>query len=259
LVGCPAPELWRTGCIRPGERAHDIRLAIRAKMDRAVRRTVLQIKEKDRSKAVREDGTVSDTEWTARTLHVMDDAPQALCPAVRRKRVQEEEKDGEKDARHRQGLQQARIDLKGEPLYATDEESAVCGKCICRAIASGLDEQGFSDPEIVRRCNQRADASENRLKEARSDFCAARLPCGDFYADALYLLLSCMACSLLALMRIKLSSQWHRVRAATFRHRLHAMAGQAVSHGRQRFLKVASGKLAGLEEALWQIRACSLC
>jgi len=45
----------------------------------------------------------------------------------------------------------------------------------------------------------------NRLKEVRSDFCGADLPCGEFNANMVYLLLASIAYNLLVLMRMKLS------------------------------------------------------
>ena len=49
--------------------------------------------------------------------------------------------------------------------------------------------------------NQRAESSENRFKELRRDFAGARLPCGQFHANAAYFKLAAMACNLMALRR----------------------------------------------------------
>ena len=46
--------------------------------------------------------------------------------------------------------------------------------------------------------------SVNRLKELRSDFAAARLPCGDFDANVAWLMLSSIAYNLFALTRMVL-------------------------------------------------------
>ena len=51
---------------------------------------------------------------------------------------------------------------------------------------------------LVHFYNQRGESSENRIKELRSDFAAARLPCGDFHANAAWLMLSSMAYNLFA-------------------------------------------------------------
>ena len=116
--------------------AHRIRFAIRAKMDRAVRETVLQIADEQWTAVVDENGAVSEV------------------PV------------------------QLKIDLNDERLHEVDSENARRGRYVYRAIATDLHRAGFSDEQIVWWYNQRADASENRLKELRSDFCAAKLLCG---------------------------------------------------------------------------------
>ena len=87
-------------------------------------------------------------------------------------------------------------------MINSDDETGVRGRNIYRAIATNKDE--LSDPEVVHFYNQRGEASENRIKELRSDFAAARLPCGDFHANAAWLMLSSMAYNLFALMRMVL-------------------------------------------------------
>ncbi|MCY4226097.1 MAG: hypothetical protein OXF20_00085 [Gammaproteobacteria bacterium] len=53
---------------------------------------------------------------------------------------------------------QAEIEMPGQELYPVDEESALDGRYICRAIATGLDREGWSDAQIVWQHSQRADA-----------------------------------------------------------------------------------------------------
>ena len=85
----------------------------------------------------------------------------------------------------------------------SDDETVARGRYIYRAIATNLDE--LSDSELVHWYNQRGEASENRLKELRSDFAAARLPCGEFDANVAWLMLSAIAYNLFALMRLVLA------------------------------------------------------
>ncbi|MXZ79978.1 MAG: hypothetical protein F4Z15_01085 [Gammaproteobacteria bacterium] len=59
-------------------------------------------------------------------------------------------------------------------------------------------------------------------------------------------------------MRRTLPLDWYGKRASSFRHRLYAMAGQVVRHGRQWTLKTAAADLKRLDEALWRIRTCSV-
>jgi len=56
--------------------------------------------------------------------------------------------------------------------------------------------EGWSDWEIVWWYRYRADASENRLKELRSDFGGAHLPSSGFCANAVVLALSAIAYNL---------------------------------------------------------------
>jgi hypothetical protein len=44
----------------------------------------------------------------------------------------------------------------------------------------------LSDSKIVHFYNQRAEDSENRIKELKNDFGAKQMPCSDFNANALY-------------------------------------------------------------------------
>ena len=69
------------------------------------------------------------------------------------------------------------------------------------------DREGLGDAEIVWWYNQRADSSENRLKELRSDFSGAHLPCSTFRANAVYLYLNVIAYNLLVLLRTASSTQ----------------------------------------------------
>ena len=106
--------------------------------------------------------------------------------------------------------------------------------------------------------NQRGESSENRLKELRSDFAAARLPCGDLDANAAWLILSCIAYNLFALMRMVLPHGWSTARAPTVRLRLYDVAGQIVRHARQWTVKVNACHRQMMDEALDQIRGFPL-
>ena len=96
------------------------------------------------------------------------------------------------------------------------------------------------------------------LKELRSDFAAARLPCGDFDANAAWLMLSSIAYNLFALMRIVLPISWSTAHAPTVRLRLYDVAWQIVRHARQWTVKVNACHRQMMDEALDQIRCFSL-
>ena len=98
--------------------------------------------------------------------------------------------------------------------------------------------------------NQRAEHSENRIKELKIDFGAERMPCADFNANALYFALCALAYNLFALMRSLLPVRFERCRAKTIRWRLYALAGKVVMHGRKLYLKVKASHKSLLEEVL---------
>lgn len=231
-------------------RGHGARFAIRAKMDSTVQDAVAAIPEDAWQPLLQADGCLSETESVARTVHVMGKTPEAFCLVVQRK-VAKRPKPKHPD-------QPEQVEIEMQELYPVDGESALDGRYIYRAIATDFDREGWDDHRIVWRRSQRAEASENRIKELRIDFAGAHLPCSGFRANAVYLALSSIAYNLLCLMRLSLPLKWHAKRAGTFRYRLYAMAGQVVRHARQRVLKVRPADLGLLDETLWRIRTCRL-
>ena len=208
--------------------------AIRAKMDSSVKETKSGIKECDWRSLVYRDGSESDTEQVARSVHVMNETPQAFTLVVQRKRIDDDDN--------------SQLDI----FINSDDETVARGRYIYRAIATNLDE--LSDSEMVHWYNQRGEASENRLKEFRSDFAAARLPCGDFHANAAWLMLSSIAYNIFALMRMVLPKLWSTARAPTVRLRLYDVAGQIVCHARQWTVKVNACHRQMMDEALNRVR-----
>lgn len=227
-------------------RDRGIGFVIRAKMDTALKNSISAIRESDCKPLRQRCGELSETEQAARTVHVMGDTPEAFALVVQRQRIGEEDPDPQ-------------ADLFADLFADEDGQSVRKGKYIYRALATNLDlKGGLSDHEIVQFCNQRADASENRIKELRSDFAAALPPCGDFDANAACLKLCAIAYSLLALLREILPLKWQGRRAPTIRLRLYALAGQIVCHARQRTLKLNHRHRRLLDEALWSVRQCQL-
>ena len=225
--------------------SNDICFAIRAKMDKSLKESMTAIKDSQWQALVRSDGSVSETEQVARTLHTMVKTELAFTVVVQRQLIGESEQDPQQD-------------LLPGLLGDVDEESVSCGVYMYRAIATNLDGDKLTDHEVVQFYNQRADASENRLKELRSDFAGAHLPCSDFDANGAYFKLSAIAYNLWALMRMILPVKWERCRATTVRYRLYASAGQIVRHARQWTLKLNASRRGEIEEAIWSIRNCVL-
>ncbi len=68
-----------------------------------------------------------------------------------------------------------------------------------RAIATNQDN--WADNQIVHWYNQRAEGSENRIKELKLDFGGGTLPSSNFEANAIYFLTSTLSYNLFVLMR----------------------------------------------------------
>ena len=164
----------------------------------------------------------------------MNETPQAFTLVVQRKRIDDNDN--------------SQLDI----FINSDDETVVRGRFIYRAIAVNLDE--LSDSALVHWYNRCGEASENRLKELRSDFAATKLPCGDFNANAAWLMLSSIAYNLFALMRMALPYGWSTARAPRVRLHLYDVAGQIVRHARQWTVKVNACHRQMMAEALDQTR-----
>ncbi len=218
--------------------ANDIRYVIRAKMDTSVKESMSTIKPSDWVPLIKRDGTESETEQVAHTLHVMHATPKAFYLIVQRQLKKEKETDPQPD-------------LLPNLFLDQDDKSTQKGKYMPRALATNLDLQtNWDEHKVVHFYNQRGEASENRIKELRSDFGGAPLPCGDFGANAAYFKLCALACNLLALLRQLLPAGWESRRAITIRWRLNALAAQIVYHGRQWTLKLNRAQRQLIDEAL---------
>ena len=132
-----------------------------------------------------------------------------------------------------------RTALSGQTSLDLDSQDSADGISLggytYRAMATHRDE--LSDSEIIHWYNQRAEDSENRIKELKLDFGGDTLPCSDFNANALYFLIAALSYNLLASMRQLLPEEWARHRAVTLRWRLYAMAAKVVKTGHQLFVK----------------------
>ncbi|WP_456377154.1 transposase [Thiolapillus sp.] len=122
------------------------------------------------------------------------------------------------------------------------------GGYVYRAIATNRDE--LSDSQVVHWYNQRAEDSENRIKELKLDFGGDTLPCSDFKANALYFLIASLSYNLFALMRQLLPEELAHHRAMTLRWRLYAIAAKVVRTGRQLFVKMQEKHRILLERVL---------
>ncbi len=111
--------------------ANDIRFVIRAKMDSAMKESISASKPSDWVPLIKRDGSASDTEHVADTLHVMGATPQAFYLVVQRQLIDEEE-----PASH--------LELLPDLFVDQDDKSTRKGRYLYRALATKLDLQSFS-------------------------------------------------------------------------------------------------------------------
>ena len=190
-----------------------IEYAIRAKTSAAMRAQSEAASDSDWLPLLDKQGEVMGGQDTYRTSFCIGDYEKAFTLIIQRTALKG----------------QASLDLDSQE----SSEAINQGGYVHRAIATNRDE--LSDSEIihwykVNWCvalregalgyNQRAEDSENRIKELKLDFGGDTLPCPDFNANALYFLISALSCNLFALMRQLLPEELAHHRAMTLRWRL---------------------------------------
>ena len=95
----------------------------------------------------------------------------------------------------RHPIRQSVLDLDED----TDSQAHCAEGFIYRAIATN--RSALSDSEVIHWYNQRAEDSENRIKELELDFGGDTLPCSDFNANTWYFHIDALSYNLFALMR----------------------------------------------------------
>ena len=206
----------------------NIDYAIRAKSSAAMRAQIHAIKDSAWQPLLNKQGQAIDGQDTYRTSFCIGDYEEAFTLIIQRKAIQ------------------GQTELGLDSADGTDEITA--GGYVYRAIATNRDE--LSDSELIHWYNQRAEDSENRIKELKLDFGGGTLPCSDFHANGLYLLLSALSYNLFALMRELLPEALSRHRGMTLRWRLYGMAAKVVKTGRQLYVKLRDKHRKLLEEVL---------
>jgi hypothetical protein len=194
----------------------NIRYAIRAKTSAALKEEIENLKDSDWQPMLDKQGAEVKGQATYRTTHCIGDYEKAFTLIIQRKAIQG----------------QADLDLAQQE----GAEEISIGGYIYRAIATNRD--AWSDSQIVHWYNQRAEDSENRIKELKLDFGGDTLPCSNFEANALYFLISALSYNLFALMRQLLPEELSHHRCTTIRWRLYAMAAKVVKTGRQLYVKL---------------------
>jgi len=158
---------------------HNIDYAIRAKSSAAMRAQIDVVGDSDWQPFLDKDGNVINGQETYRTSFCIGDYEKAFTLIIQRKSIKG----------------QTSLDLESQD---NSDEINLDGY-VYRAIATNRD--GLSDSQIIHWYNQRAEDSENRIKELKLDFGGDTLPCSNFDANALYFLISALSYNLYALMR----------------------------------------------------------
>jgi len=205
--------------------------AIRAVMSSAIKERVETLTEADWQPMLNKKGEVVKEQETCRTIHCIGDYEKPFTLIIQRKR------------------------LKGQAELEFDAQSSeeiINQGYLYRAIATN--REVLSESEIIHWYNQRAEDSENRIKELKLDFGGDTLPCSDFGANALYFNIVALSYNLFALMRQLLPEALSQHRAITIRWRLYAMAAKVVKSGRQTFVKLRQDHRSLLAEVLEALR-----
>jgi len=94
--------------------------------------------------------------------------------------------------------------------------------------------------DIVHLRNQRGRA-ENFIKKLKDGFGMNWMPCGETYANAVFLRIGIIAYNLFLAMKLLALPPWHRTfTISTARWRLYQVAGTVVKHAHQMLLKLSA-------------------
>ncbi len=210
----------------------EIKYAIRAKTSAAIKEQIDALTDTDWQPLRDKQGEPVTGQDTYRMAHWISDYEKPFTLVMQRKRIEG----------------QGELDLD----TADTGEQIVSQGYIYRFIATNQDD--WSNSQIIHWYNQRAEDSENRIKELKLDFGGDTLPCSDFNANALYFLISALSFNLFALMRQLLPEELANHRAMTIRWRLYAIAAKVVKTGRQLFVKLQAKHQTLLEQVLAALR-----
>lgn len=211
---------------------HSIDFAIRAKTSQAIKAQIDVLTDSDWQPLYDKKGEAVKHQQTYRMVHWIGDYDKPFTLIIQRSQIKG----------------QVALDLDNPQA----EDEIISQGYIYRAIATNKDD--WNDSDVIHWYNQRAQDSENRIKELKLDFGGDTLPCSDFNANALYFLISALSYNLFALMRQLLPEKLSNHRAITIRWRLYAMAAKVVKTGRQLFVKLQSKNQSLLEQVLLALR-----
>jgi hypothetical protein len=114
-------------------------------------------------------------------------------------------------------------------------ESISCGEYIYRAIATNSKK---NNDALIDWYNQRADDSENRIKDLKLDFGANKMPCKDFDANSLYINICALAYNIFQVFKLVLPQEYNNSRLKKVSTFVYHNAAKIISHARQLVVKV---------------------
>ena len=211
---------------------NDIQYAIRAKTSATIKDQLEVLTGADWQPLLNKKGEPITGQDTTRMTHWIGDYEKPFTLVIQRKRIKG----------------QVELDLDDKE----SNEQVYSQGYIYRAIATNRED--WSDHQVVHWYNQRAEDSENRIKELKLDFGGDTLPCSDFTANTLYFLISALSFNLFALMRQLMPEELAHHRAMTIRWRLYAIAAKVVKTGRKLFVKCQKSHQILLDQVLIALR-----
>mgnify|MGYP002639531577 CR=1 FL=1 len=99
-------------------------------------------------------------------------------------------------------------------------------------------DNDLSPEEIIKLHRQRAETSENKIKELKNGFNMSYLPTSNFKANAFYFYIGTLAYNLFLLFKQIVDSNLQKHTVKTIRYKLYNIAGKVISHARDTILKV---------------------
>jgi hypothetical protein len=120
--------------------------------------------------------------------------------------------------------------------YISDEVMMQYQDEIYYCIATN--DNDLTPEEIIKLHRQRAETSENKIKELKNGFNMSYLPTSNTQANAFYFAIGTLAYNLFLLFKQILDSSLKKHTVKTIRYKLYNIAGKVVSHAREITLKV---------------------
>jgi predicted transcriptional regulator YdeE len=120
--------------------------------------------------------------------------------------------------------------------YISDEVMMQYQDEIYYCIATN--DNNLSLEEIIKLHRQRAETSENKIKELKNGFNMSYLPSSNFDANAFYFYIGTVAYNLFLLYKQILDKNLQKHTIKTIRYKLYNIAGKVISHARKTILKV---------------------